>query len=59
MQLLDDEWQKYQTHYNINTVILAKNDITDWGRSIYRKIRVNPDWQIIYENADVIVLTKK
>jgi len=59
MQLLDDEWEKYQTHYNINTVILAKNDITDWGRSIYTKMRVNPDWQIIYENADVIILTKK
>lgn len=59
MQLFDDEWQKYQTHYNINTVILAKNEMTDWGRNIYTKIRANPGWQIIYENENVIVLTKR
>ncbi len=52
-------WQKYSELYKINYVFVDRNDITDWGRKFLYYISQNPDWPLIYFDANTAIFIKR
>ena len=49
------EFQKY----NINSIIFSINDITPWAQEFLKQIVQDPEWQAVYLDNAMIILTKK
>lgn len=52
-------WQKYSELYKINYVFVDINDITDWGRKFLYYISQNPNWPLVYHDANTAIFIKR
>jgi hypothetical protein len=57
MQESEEEWKKYSEQYGIRLVFWNYRDITPWSQKFVGRILSDKNWNLMYKDDDIIILT--
>jgi len=52
-------WKQLSAHYGFNTIYFGYSDGTPWAQQFVKYILTDPDWSLVYFDADSIILVNK